>query len=40
MSHAIAQTRSFADSSFEALRFALVTSCGLALIAAGQTLPI
>ncbi|WP_281276787.1 hypothetical protein [Alteraurantiacibacter aquimixticola] len=39
MTKAIALTRAHAARSAEAIRFAIVTICGCALIAAGQVLP-
>ena len=40
MSKAIAFTRARPIDSVEALRFVIVAACGLALVAAGQFLPL
>lgn len=40
MSKAIARTRVYATQSMEVARFAIVSSCACALIAAGQLLPL
>ena len=39
MTASIARARQIAASPVEVLRFAVVTACALALIAAGQALP-
>lgn len=39
MEKAIARTRKIAQESAEIARFAIVSACGCALIAAGQVLP-
>ena len=40
MARAIARTRTLAADGFEALRVLVVGACALALIAAGQALPL
>lgn len=40
MSKAIAFSRHYASAAYEPVRVALVGACGLALIAAGQALPL
>lgn len=40
MAHAFARTRRLATDSVEAARIVIVASCALALIAAGQILPL
>ncbi len=40
MSKTIVRTREFAEQSLEIARFAIVSTCACALIAAGQMLPL